>query len=114
VRACGAKETGPGLALWHQGAEVLENEDAEAVVPIERTVAGNERVNVYELDGGRVASVIHEGDYANFNQAHAALLSWMETNGYRTAGPIREVYVRSAEQGMNAAVTEIQYPVKKA
>ncbi len=69
---------------------------------------------MYELEGGPVASVIHEGDYANFNQAHAVLLSWIETNGYRTAGPIREVYIRSAEPDMNAAVTEIQYPVKKA
>jgi len=114
VRTRGAKEAGPCIALWYQGAEVLENEDAEAAVPIEKAVAGTDRVSVYELAGGQVASVIHEGDYANFSQAHAVLLSWIETNGYRTSGPIREVYIRDAAHGMNAAVTEIQYPVEKA
>lgn len=113
VRTSQVKEAGPCIALWYQGAEVLENEDAEAAVPIERAVPGDDRVSVYELAGCRVASVVHEGDYANFNQAHATILAWIETNGYRANGPIREVYIRGAENGMDDAVTEIQYPVEK-
>jgi DNA-binding transcriptional MerR regulator/DNA gyrase inhibitor GyrI len=114
VKMEGANDVGPCIALWYQGADVFENEDAEAAVPIDRPIAGTERVKVYELPGGRMASVVHRGDYANFSYAHAALLSWIESNGYRASGPIREVYLQDAHGDMANAVTEIQYPVEKA
>lgn len=114
VRGSAAKETGPCLALWHQPASVLVNEDAEAAVQIDRAVTGSEQVRVYEIPATQVISVIHQGSYSNFKQAHAVLLSWMESNGYEMAGPIREVYVHEAKPDESAAVTEIQYPVTKA
>ncbi|MEO8539327.1 MAG: MerR family transcriptional regulator [bacterium] len=110
VKATGARETGPCIAVWHQPADVFTNEDAEAIVQIDRLVPGNERVAVYELAGGLVASVLHRGDFTNFIQAHAALLSWIEANGYESLGTYREVYLQEAAEGVEAA-TEVQYPV---
>ncbi|HXQ38782.1 MAG TPA: MerR family transcriptional regulator, partial [Anaerolineales bacterium] len=49
VRKQGAKDTGPCFALWHSPADVYENEDAEAIVPIDRRLKGTDRVKVYEL-----------------------------------------------------------------
>jgi len=114
IAAQGAKPTGPCLALWHQPAAILKNEDAEGAVPIEKPVEGNDRVRVYELPSGRFVSVVHDGPFETMNQAHAALLSWAESNGYEVAGMYREVYLREAGDGGIQPVTEIQYPVAKA
>lgn len=114
VKAQGAKDVGPCIALWYQGADVFESEDAEAAVPIGQQFAGTDRVKVYELAGDQMASVVHRGDYANFNLAHAAILSWIESNGYRASGAIREVYLKDAHGDPANAVTEIQYPVTRA
>ncbi len=113
IKARGARELAPCLAIWHQGAEVLANEDVEAAVPVERLFAGDQRVKVYDLPATQVASVVHEGDYAGMGQAHAALLSWVESNHVRLVGSYREVYLEPAGQSPKDAVTEIQYPVEQ-
>lgn len=113
VGAQGAKDVAPCLAIWHQPAAVLANEVAEAVVPIDKAVPGSERVAVYDLPPATVASVVHQGSFANFNKAHASLLSWIEENGYRSAGTYREVYIKHDPNVPDSSTTEIQYPVEK-
>ncbi len=114
VRAEGAKETGPCLAIWHQPAAVLANEDVEAAVQVERQFAGTESVLVYEVPGTQVAAVVHEGPFAEMERAHAVLLSWIEENGYRSNETYREIYVRDDHGGGQDPVVEIQYPVERA
>ena len=113
VRRQGAKETGPCLALWHSPADVYENEDAEALVQIDRPLAGTERVKVYELSPAQVAAVVHQGDFEDFTQGHAALLEWIDANGYKIVGPYREIYIRHNQKRLADTTTEIQFPVEK-
>jgi DNA-binding transcriptional MerR regulator len=108
----GAKDVGPCFAVWHQPAAVLENEVAEAAVPIDRTLPGTDRVKVYELPQAQVASVVHHGDFEDFTQGHTALLKWIEANGYQIVGPYREIYIKE-DPNTGESTTEIQYPVEK-
>lgn len=110
----GAKDIGPCLAVWHQAADVYDNEDAEAAVPIDRPLPETDRVKVYELPPVQVASVVHHGEFENFKQEHLALLTWIEANGYRIAGPYREIYIHHDHSNMAESATEIQYPVEKS
>jgi DNA-binding transcriptional MerR regulator len=114
VKQQGAKDTGPCFALWHQGAEILENEVAEAAVPIDRRLPGTDMVKVYELPQVQVAAVVHHGEFENFTQCHGTLLEWIEANGYRIVGPYREIYVQHDRSNMSESATEIQYPIEKA
>jgi DNA-binding transcriptional MerR regulator len=114
VRRQGARDTGPCLALWHSPADVYENEDAEAIVPIDRPLKGTERVSVYELPSTQVAAVVHHGDFQDFTQGHAALLEWIDANGYQIVGPYREIYIEHEKSDLSDTTTEIQYPVEKA
>jgi effector-binding domain-containing protein len=114
VRKQGAKDTGPCLALWHSPADVYENEDAEAVVPIDRPLKGTERVQVYELPSTQVAAVVHQGNFEDFTQGHAALLEWIDANGYQIVGPYREIYIKHEKEDLSDSTTEIQFPVEKA
>ena len=113
VKQHGAKDIGTCLALWHQAADVYANEVAEAAVPIDRLWPETDRVKVYELPPAQVAAVVHHGDFEKFQQGHTALLTWMEANGYRIAGPYREIYINHGHGNMAESATEIQYPVDK-
>jgi DNA-binding transcriptional MerR regulator len=113
ARRLGARETGPCLAVWHQPAEILANEVAEAAIPIDRLLPGTDQVKVYELPPAQVAAAVHHGAFENFTQLHTALLSWVEANGYRIAGPYREIYINHDPNNMAESATEIQYPVEK-
>ncbi|MBC7876115.1 MAG: MerR family transcriptional regulator [Anaerolineales bacterium] len=114
VRKEGAKDTSPCFALWHSPSDVYENEDAEAVVPIDRPLKGNDKVKVYELPSTQVASVVHQGNFEDFTQGHAALLEWIDANGYKIIGPYREIYIRHQKEKLTNSTTEIQFPVEKA
>ncbi len=114
VHKQGAKDTGACLALWHSPADVYENEDAEAIVPIDRPLKGNDKVKVYKLPSTQVASVVHQGNFEDFTQGHAALLEWIDANGYQIVGPYREVYIKHDKGHLSDSTTEIQFPVEKA
>jgi len=108
------KDNGLCLAFWHSPADVHENEAAEAVIQVDRLLPGTEQVKVYELPPTLVASVVHHGNFEEFTQGHAALLEWMDANGYRIIGPYREIYIKHDKANLSDTTTEIQYPVEKA
>jgi len=101
------------LAIWHQPADILANEDAEAAVPIDRSIPSTEHVQVYELPQQQVAAVVHHGAFEDFTQGHTAILTWIEANGYRITGPYREIYIHTDASNMAKSATEIQYPVEQ-
>lgn len=106
VRKHGAQDNGPRIALWHSSA--YTNEDAEAIVPIDRHLAGSDRVKVYELAQTQVASIIHFGGFEQFTKDHATLLEWINANGYKIVGPYREIYMKA-----DRTITEIQFPIER-
>jgi len=70
--------------------------------------------------------VIHTGSYVTIYQAYNTLLGWIESNGYRMLGPIREVYLSYSADGLgfelpptylvkesNSYVTELQLEIEK-
>ncbi len=114
VGANNLKPTGPNLAIWHQPAEVLANEVAEAALPVDRTLPGNERVQVYELPPTQVAAAVHHGAFEDFTQLHTVILQWIENNGYEISGPYREIYIQHNPDDYSESATEVQYPVAKA
>ena len=114
LRQQGVKEDGQCMALWHSPADVYANEDAEAMVVVDRLLPGTERVKVYELPPTQVAAVVHQGDFEEFTQGHAALLEWIDANGYQIVGPYREIYIKHEKNNLSDTITEVQIPVKKA
>src|SRR6185369_7731487 len=114
LRQQGVKDDGQCMALWHSPADVYANEDAEAIVVIDRPLPGTERVKVYELPPTQVAAVVHHGDFEEFTQGHAALLEWIDSNGYQIVGPYREIYIKHEKNNLSDTITEVQFPVEKA
>jgi DNA-binding transcriptional MerR regulator len=122
-----ARADKPPFAIYYD-AEYRERDiDAEVAIPLKFPIPGTDDIHVRELPGvSNVACVVHSGSYVTLYQAYNALLSWIEANHYRMAGPIREVYLRYGADGLgfdlpptylgqdsNQYVTELQLPVEK-
>jgi len=60
-----------------------------------------------------MACAIYQGAYDRIGEAYNALLTWIEVNGYRSAGPNRDVYLQPPKDGAASPVTEVQFPVQK-
>lgn len=108
-----AKQTGPHFTLWHSPSDVYENEDVEALVPVDRPLKGTDRVKVYELPATQVAAAVHQGSFGDFTQGHAAILEWIDANGYQIVGPYREIYIKHDRNELSDSTTEVQFEVEK-
>ena len=62
-----------------------------------------------------MASCTYQGSYTQITEVYAAVIAWMEANGYEPAGPMFNIYHVSPHETHNPEefVTEICYPVKK-
>jgi effector-binding domain-containing protein len=114
----GIRPLGPPCGIWHDPEYRDKDFDTEVVVPVERSFPAGEGVQSAELPAVPAAAcTIHPGSYEDFPQAYTAILGWISANGYRTAGPYREIYLRGpGPQAADPAeyVTEIQVPVERA
>jgi DNA-binding transcriptional MerR regulator len=107
--------TGPGIALWYEMSEAMENMKVGAAMPTNAPLKQGERISVEDLPGIEAASVVHHGPFATLTQAYEAAFNWIAANGYRIAGPSREVYIQYERGGdQSKYVTELQFPVEKA
>ncbi len=114
----GIAPTGPCFAIYYDEEYQERDVDVEAAVVVgtNADLPEGSRVTIRELPGHpEVASLVRTGAYDDFMPAYGELMKWIESNGYRIAGPNREIYLRGP--GDNVApesyVTEIQFPVAK-
>ena len=118
-----AAPSGPGIALYHHQSPFIDSGadeeflDVESAMVIEAPVPESERVKVHELPQVEVAYTVHKGDFSGLPLAKQAIFSWLEANGYRLSGPIREIYLQfDPDHGANydspRHITEIQFPVE--
>ena len=84
-----------------------------------KTVKGNypdtEHVKFRTLPEVMVASCTYQGSYTQITDVYAAVIAWMDANGYEPAAPMFNIYHVSPHETQNPDefVTEICYPAKK-
>lgn len=75
--------------------------DAEVAVPLKYAIPESESIRVRKTpQQSNVACVVHVGNYSNIYQAYNTLLNWIDVNGYRMKGPVREVYLQYGAEGL--------------
>ncbi len=106
---------GPCFTLYYSDEPEI---DAEVCEPVAVVFTASEPVNSYLLPGVEAAaSTIHHGPFVTIGDAYAALIKWIEVNGYQVCGPSREIYLRPSHDGSQTdpnTLTEIQFPIRKA
>jgi effector-binding domain-containing protein len=105
------------FTLYHDAEFKERDVDAEVCEPISANLRASDRVKVYDLPAvATMASVVHKGAFTGLHQAYNAMMQWIQANGYRIAGPDREIYLKTGmpvRQNDPSYVTEIQIPVEK-
>ncbi|HLQ10982.1 MAG TPA: MerR family transcriptional regulator [Ktedonobacteraceae bacterium] len=113
----GVQRSQPDMLLLHSRHELHDEEmsiDVEVAIPLPTALPGNEQIRIRTLPGGLMACTIHTGDDLFLGRAYAALYLWMKDNGYRHAGPPRQLHLERAEDmDPGHYVTEVQFPVEK-
>lgn len=107
-----AEFAGPPIAIYHDPEFKDEDVDVEVAVPIQGGLPQGVPAEVRELPGGEMACAVYRGPYEGIGEAYHAIMAWLEPNGYRIAGPVREQYLRGPGDSNDPAqyVTEIQVP----
>ncbi len=111
-----ARFAGPAMAIYHDQEFKEEDPDMEVAIPIEGALPAGIPVQTRELPGGDMACAVYQGPYEGIGEAYHAIMAWLEPNGYRIAGPVREEYLRGPGDTNEPSeyITEIQVPVVKA
>ncbi len=117
--ANGGEIVGAPVALYYEaGKEEIEkaNREGTAIIdlnfPIAKPITGSEKVRVYELQGGKMAKIVHKGPYEACEPAYNTLMQWIAANGKNVAGPVREVYPNDPRAvPPEEILTEIYAPV---
>lgn len=92
-----------------------ENVELMAWKTVKGSYPDTEHVKFRSLPEVTVASCTYKGSYTLITEVYAAVVAWMEANGYEAAGPMFNIYHVSPHETQNPDefVTEICYPVKK-
>ncbi|MFN2274688.1 MAG: MerR family transcriptional regulator [Anaerolineales bacterium] len=115
LQLAGVTANEPYLSLYHSGEPDI---DVEVCAPIARETPSQRELSIRTLPAVKdMASAVHRGSFSGLAGAYAAILKWIDANGYRVTGPDRAVYLRLPQDGRARqnpkAVTEMQVPVSK-
>jgi effector-binding domain-containing protein len=111
VTNLGLRTDGPDGALYHD--EVFQRGEGLVVafVPLVAPTAPSPRGRVVpsDLPATALAVSVHEGPFADLDQAYAALGAYLAARALPTTGPVREHYFATADDELPR--TEVCWPV---
>ncbi len=110
------KLAGDAMVVLPEEAQSAVARDAnlEICVPISGKVKGVPGLIGKELEKGAFACLTHAGPIEKLPDAYSVIMKWIEENGYRISGSVREVYQKGLDRpGAAEYQVEIQFPVRK-
>jgi DNA-binding transcriptional MerR regulator len=109
VDAAGAVTTGPGVAYYDETPDGIL---VHAAIPVTADLVGPDFA-VVDLPGiEQAATIVHHGPMDEVMPTGEALARWIDDNGYRPLGLLREVYLEVTEDQQHW-VTELQAPITR-
>jgi predicted transcriptional regulator YdeE/DNA-binding transcriptional MerR regulator len=114
----GLHPSGPWLTLTYNPEYAERNLDLEVAVWVDLAINGGKVARVKPVRilpaVTHMACVVHSGPARDLGLAYGALYAWLDANGWRQAGIVREVCHADPEDAIAACqVRELQMPVEK-
>jgi len=107
---------GHPLFLYHEKsveeakrADEAGNADIEVCIPIAKKVPENDEIKCYEISGGKMAKITHKGPYEESVPVYERLFAWLEENGCKLTGSIREAYLNDPKEVAPEEILTIIY-----
>lgn len=115
----GIQLAGPPIYICHEtgseeakAADSTGTADLEVAVPVVGDAEESGEVEAYELQGGKMAKIVHKGPFDGVGSTYQRLFKWMAENGKQVTGPTREVYLSDpTEVQPEELMTEIYAPI---
>ena len=108
---------GLAAAVFHDQEFKEQEVDVEVGVYLKQAISVSKPLLVRELPAATAASIVHHGAFNRISEAYQAVLHWIDANGYRQAGPARELFLhvsQPASREDESNVAEIQIPIERA
>jgi len=108
----GVAAAGAPLIVYHDIIDRENDGDVELCVPVAAAFEADGDVYGRELEGGAMATTVHQGPYEQIGPAYQTIMSWIAENGREIAGPPREIYLNDPrEVAPEKLLTRIEFPV---
>jgi AraC family transcriptional regulator len=118
IEVGGGRIAGPPIFVCHETPKEVvrvnlqHNADVEVAIPVTSQIEGNSEIACYELPGGLMAKITHQGPYERSAATYKKLFAWIAENHKKVAGPMREVYLNDPRKvPPEDLLTEIYAPV---
>lgn len=97
-------------AMYHDEAFDRESSDIELFVGVREADRADKVIPSHLC-----AVTVHKGGYSTLNEAYAALVSWIEENGYEWDGAPCDLYTRGTWNNIRQEdwETEVRFPVRR-
>jgi effector-binding domain-containing protein len=109
IGAAGAFGDGPPGLIVHAMTDA--DMTIEVFMPIARGFEAPSDVTIRTLDGGRIATTVHEGPYDEVGAAYNAVTAWIADHRKVSAGPPRERYLNDPHASGETARTRVEFPI---
>lgn len=97
-------------AMYHDEEFNRDSSDIELFIGVRDDVHADKILEAQEC-----AMTVHKGAYSTLPETYAALVAWIEENGYAWNGEPYEIYTKTAQNGLKPQdwETEVYFPVRK-
>jgi len=115
----GIAPTGPQLAIYFDEEYTPHDVDVAVAVPVKvplgTKLPEDSRVQLDDLPGGLMVSLVRTGPWDDFRTAYQAIMAWLVANDYQIEGPNREIQLKGPASGVppQELQMEIQFPIQK-
>jgi effector-binding domain-containing protein len=108
------KIVGPFMTIYHDNEYRELDADLEVAVPVTGKVTlSDPGLEVKNLPGRRVASLVHKGSYETIGPAYAKLYEYVVREGFELSGPMMDLYLNDPNTvAPSEVLTEIQAPIR--
>lgn len=108
IEALGAQCSGAPIALYYDEEFNPNQVDVEVAWPVSDPRAANN-----SLPPIKAATCLHVGPYDQLHDAYQALFAWINQNGYKVNGPLREINLNDPSvTPPDKLVTEVLFPIQ--
>ncbi len=116
VQQKGLQMTGPPFAVYYSMPEDMAkgHMQFEVGIPISGAAEETKDIKLKTFPAQNVLSAIHKGPYNQIGSVYAALMEYIEKNGYEVIGPPMELWLNNPmEVAESELLTEVRFPVAK-
>ena len=113
LRAQGIIPTGPAGGIFANALFSHARGQATIFIPCEGTVRAIGRVTPRVVPAIELATLVHEGSYANIDLAYGSLATYVTQHALAVEGPLREYYLVGPQETPEESAwrTEIGWPI---